>query len=188
MKKISSKLPLLSASSVLAISASMGIPAFAQDNGIEQVVVSASRITIAGYQQPTPVSVIGAAALAEAANTDIGDTLRQMPSMGAGASPEKGAAANGLNTGQAGILRIGNLQIPDCAQILGTCDVGGETGDVIGLRGLRDRCGEQQANHSQDFRQFRAFHVSRPISPLLEPGRPRLSWHRVIAHNTVRAL
>ena len=106
MKKSISKLDLLCASSALAISAAMGIPAFAQDSSdIEQVVVSASRISIAGYQQPTPVSVIGAAALAEAANTDIGDTLRQMPTVG-GSSPEKGAAGNGLNTGQAGVSSI----------------------------------------------------------------------------------
>lgn len=106
MKKSISKLDLLCASSALAMSAAMGIPAFAQDSGdIEQVVVSASRISIAGYQQPTPVSVIGAAALAEAANSDIGDTLRQMPTVG-GSSPEKGAAGNGLNTGQAGVSSI----------------------------------------------------------------------------------
>ena len=79
---------LLAASSVMALSSVMGTSAFAQD--IEQVVVSASRIQIAGYQQPTPVSVVGAAQLLEAANADIGDTLRAMPSlMGTSATPEK---------------------------------------------------------------------------------------------------
>ncbi|HWA70162.1 MAG TPA: TonB-dependent receptor [Rhizomicrobium sp.] len=106
MNKRISKASLLVASSALALSA---VPAFGQgssDSDVEQVVVSASRISIAGYQQPTPVSVITAAALAEAANTDIGDTIRQLPSMGTGASPEKGAAGNGLNTGQAGVSAI----------------------------------------------------------------------------------
>jgi len=84
------KATLLAASSVLALSSVMGT-AFAQGGGadIEQVVVSASRISIAGYQQPTPVSVVGAAQLLEAANADIGDTLRQMPAMGNSPTPEK---------------------------------------------------------------------------------------------------
>jgi len=62
---IMNKSRLLAASSVLAISSVAGTAAFAQGGDIEQVVVSASRISIAGYQQPTPVSVVGAAALAE---------------------------------------------------------------------------------------------------------------------------
>jgi outer membrane receptor protein involved in Fe transport len=99
----------LSASSILAISSILAAnSAFAQsDNGdIEQVVVSASRISIAGYQAPTPVTVVSAAALAQAANTDIGDTLSQMPSMGAGQSPEKGANGNGANTGAQGVSQV----------------------------------------------------------------------------------
>lgn len=95
---------LLAASSVLAISSVAGTSAFAQD--IEQVVVSASRISIAGYQQPTPVSVVGAAALAQAANADIGDTLRQMPSMGTSPTPEKGTNAGAANSGALGLSSI----------------------------------------------------------------------------------
>src|ERR1035437_3948243 len=99
---------LFAASSVLALSSVMGTAAFAQGGGgdIEQVVVSASRISIAGYQQPTPVSVIGAAALAEAANADIGDTLREMPSMGASPTPEKGTSGNSSNNQATGVSGI----------------------------------------------------------------------------------
>ena len=69
MKRNISKPYFLAASSMLAISSAMSSAALAQsgNSDIEQVVVSASRISIAGYQQPTPVSVVGAAALAEAA-------------------------------------------------------------------------------------------------------------------------
>src|ERR1700761_5463877 len=98
------KSKLLAASSVMALSSVMGTSAFAQD--IEQVVVSASRIQIAGYQQPTPVSVVGAAQLLEAANADIGDTLRNMPSMGNSATPEKGTNANAGNSGALGVSGI----------------------------------------------------------------------------------
>ena len=52
---------LIGSTALLALCAGA---ANAQDNGdIEQVVVSASRITIAGYTQPTPVTVVGAAQL-----------------------------------------------------------------------------------------------------------------------------
>jgi outer membrane receptor protein involved in Fe transport len=82
----------------------MATQAFGQE--IEQVVVSASRIQIAGYQQPTPVSVVGAAQLLEAANADIGDTLRQMPSMGNSQTPEKGSSGNASNSTALGISGI----------------------------------------------------------------------------------
>src|SRR5579863_4373464 len=50
---------LVLGSSAIALFAAVPFaPAFAQDSGdIEQVVVSASRITIAGYTAPTPVTV-----------------------------------------------------------------------------------------------------------------------------------
>src|ERR1700685_3801369 len=98
---------LLAASSVVALSSVIGTGAFAQDSsGIERVVVSASRIQIAGYQQPTPVSVVGAAQLLEAANADIGDTLREMPSMGNSTSPEKGTVGNAGNSGAVGVSGV----------------------------------------------------------------------------------
>src|ERR1700749_4395345 len=101
---VMNKSKFLAASSVMALSSAMASTAFAQD--IEQVAVSASRIQIAGYQQPTPVSVVGAAQLLEAANADIGDTLRAMPSMGASATPEKGTNANAGNSGALGVSGI----------------------------------------------------------------------------------
>ena len=101
------KSTLLATSSILAVSSVLSVnAAFAQGGDIEQVVVSASRISIAGYQQPTPVSVIGAAALAEAANADIGDTLREMPSMGASPTPEKGTSGNASNSQATGVSGV----------------------------------------------------------------------------------
>ena len=51
------------------------------DNDIEQVVVSASRITIAGYTQPTPVTVVGAAQLEKNAFSNIADAVRELPAV-----------------------------------------------------------------------------------------------------------
>ena len=95
---------LMLGGSTVALFAAMPLAANAQD--IEQVVVSASRIQIAGYQQPTPVSVVGAAQLLEAANADIGDTLREMPSMGNSPTPEKGTNGNAGNSGALGVSGV----------------------------------------------------------------------------------
>jgi outer membrane receptor protein involved in Fe transport len=100
------KSALLTSSSVMALSLAFAAPAFAQDTDIEQVVVSASRISIAGYQQPTPVSVVGATQLLEAANIDVGDTLREMPNMGNAPTPEKGTNGNASNSGALGVSGV----------------------------------------------------------------------------------
>ncbi|HEY4276313.1 MAG TPA: TonB-dependent receptor [Rhizomicrobium sp.] len=88
--------------------------AFAQDapaqqpaaDSAETVIVSASRISIAGYTAPTPVSVIDSGQLQQAANADIGQTLRQLPMMGTGQSPTNGTQGNAGNSGAVGISSI----------------------------------------------------------------------------------
>ena len=72
----------------------------------ETVVVSASRISIAGYQEPTPVSVIDSGQLQQAANADIGQTLRALPMMGTAQSPQNGTQGNAGNSGAVGISSI----------------------------------------------------------------------------------
>jgi iron complex outermembrane recepter protein len=98
---------LLAASSMLAIAAAS--PVLAQDaatgsnNTVEQVIVSASRINIAGYQQPTPVTVVGAEQLARDAQTDIGDVIRQLPAFGTSSGPNNSSSANYIVSGTPGI-------------------------------------------------------------------------------------
>ena len=125
-----SKFTLLAGSSVLALSLAATPSALAQDagsnqstvpqtvvaqnapdqpvksQGVETVVVSASRISIAGYTAPTPVSVIDAGQLQQAANADIGQTLRQLPMMGTAQSPQNGTNGNAGNSGAVGISSI----------------------------------------------------------------------------------
>jgi iron complex outermembrane receptor protein len=133
------KSKLLAASSVLAISSVAATGAFAQGGDIEQVVVSASRISIAGYQQPTPVSVIGAAALASAANADIGDTLREMPSMGNSPTPEKGTNGGAANSSALGLSGINlrnlgsnrNLVLLDGQRVVSAIVTGGVDLSII---------------------------------------------------------
>lgn len=72
----------------------------------ETVIVSASRISIAGYTAPTPVSVVDSGQLQQAANADIGQTLRQLPMMGTGQSPQNGTQGNAGNSGAVGISSV----------------------------------------------------------------------------------
>jgi hypothetical protein len=93
MNIISRKSALLCGAASIAM---MGIvPANAQDSTAadEQVTVSASRISIAGYQQPTPVTVVGAAQLERDANTDIGNSIRELPALGASSGPDNGVGS-----------------------------------------------------------------------------------------------
>ena len=119
------KLTLLTGSSALALSLAVSGTAFAQQAATpptvvaqntpeqqtaaeiaETVVVSASRISIAGYTAPTPVSVIDSGQLLQAANNDIGETLRQLPMMGTAQSPIAATQGNAGNAGATGISSI----------------------------------------------------------------------------------
>lgn len=91
MSRKYSSLFLLSSVSILAMFAA----ANAQEP--EQVTVSASRISIAGYQAPTPVTVIDAATIARDAKIGIGDSLREIPAVGISDSPNN--AARNANSG-----------------------------------------------------------------------------------------
>jgi outer membrane receptor protein involved in Fe transport len=72
-------------------------------DNIEQVVVSASRITIAGYTAPTPVTVVGAAQLESEANINLGDTIRQLPALGTSEGLDNGSKAGDAAQGDAGV-------------------------------------------------------------------------------------
>jgi len=80
-------------------------PAGAAAEGTEQIIVSASRISIAGYQQATPVTVVGTAQLEEAAHADIGDTIREMPQV-VGIGPSKGSAGGTIFASTPGLSTV----------------------------------------------------------------------------------
>ena len=98
---------LMLGGSTAALVAAMPIAgAYAQGGGdIEQVVVSASRISIAGYTQPTPVTVVGAAQLEKDAYSNIEDAVRNLPQV---QSPPAsfGASQGGGSPGTAGLSLV----------------------------------------------------------------------------------
>ncbi|HEX2759891.1 MAG TPA: TonB-dependent receptor plug domain-containing protein, partial [Rhizomicrobium sp.] len=101
---MSSQHLLLSAS--LAVVAGLVItPALAQDD-IDTVVVSASRISLAGYQAPTPVMQIDRQKIERDAKIDIGDLIRELPAAGPSPSLNNGGNSVNVSQGDAGLETI----------------------------------------------------------------------------------
>jgi outer membrane cobalamin receptor len=61
-------------------------------------VITGSRISHAGFEAPTPVSIVGADRLEQRAATNIGDLLNELPSF----RPTQTPASGGLGTGLGG--------------------------------------------------------------------------------------
>ena len=99
---------LMLGGSVAAMVAAITASAAAQEAGpsTEQVEVSASRIQIQGYTAPTPVTVIGVEQLNRDAKVDIGDAIRELPSVGQSDSQTNGSHAGNASQGDAGIDTI----------------------------------------------------------------------------------
>jgi iron complex outermembrane receptor protein len=106
---------LLRLTSVTILSAAFAMPALAQDvpAGPETIEVSASRISLPGFEAPTPVTVIGADKIDRDAKMDIGDLIRETPSAGASPSLNNGGNAIDVSQGDAGIdtINLRNLGI-----------------------------------------------------------------------------
>jgi iron complex outermembrane receptor protein len=95
---------LMLGGSMAAMLAAITASAAAQDNAApESVTVSASRINIQGYEAPTPVTVIGSETLNRDAKVDIGDAIRELPSVGVSDSPGNGSHSGNASQGDAGL-------------------------------------------------------------------------------------
>ena len=98
------------AAMVAAISAAQAQP---QTPSEEQITSSASRLQIQGYEAPTPVTVIGIEQLNRDAKIDIGDSIREMPSVGISDSPGNGSHSGNASQGDAGLdtVNLRNLGV-----------------------------------------------------------------------------
>src|SRR5436305_9338996 len=90
---------LMLGGSVAAMLAAVSAVANAQEPSTESVTVSASRIQVQGYSQPTPVTVVDAATLSRDAKVQIGDAIRELPSMGISDSPSNGSHSGNASQG-----------------------------------------------------------------------------------------
>ncbi|MBU3078568.1 TonB-dependent receptor domain-containing protein [Sphingomonas quercus] len=78
-----------------------------------EIVVTGSRIAIAGYSQPTPVTVVNEAVLQRDARPNIGDSVRELPAVGNSSSPNNTAGAGNIVAGITGLdtVNLRNLGV-----------------------------------------------------------------------------
>jgi outer membrane cobalamin receptor len=103
-------LAAVSATSALAQAANNSADQSANNSAnVEQVEVSASRISIAGYTQPTPVTVVDSAQLDRDAQPSLADSLRELPSVGASFAPNIGGGGIGGAAAGTSTINLRNL-------------------------------------------------------------------------------
>ncbi len=104
---------LMLGGSVVAMVSAISGSAVAQDPAVESVTVSGSRIRVQGYEAPTPVTVIGLETLQRDAKFSIGDSIRELPSMGISDSPGNGSHSGNASQGDAGLdtVNLRNLGV-----------------------------------------------------------------------------
>ena len=72
--------------------------------GVEEVVVTGSRIVREGYEAPTPLAVIGSEALASQSGSNVSDYLQTMPVFSGNVTPNTNQA--GISAGTAGVSTL----------------------------------------------------------------------------------
>jgi len=79
----------------------------------ESVTVTGSRISIAGYEAPTPVTVISTEQLQRDANIGIADSIVELPAVGPSETPNNGRNSADLSQGDAAlsVVNLRNLGI-----------------------------------------------------------------------------
>src|SRR5580700_7006065 len=89
----------------------LGAPTRAQDTstsgtGVESVTVTGSLINIAGFQEPTPVTQVGATEIESAARINITDELATLPAVGASLTLDTGGNSALFSQGSAGLSEV----------------------------------------------------------------------------------
>ena len=70
------------------------------------MIVSASRINISGYEQPTPVTVVDAESMQRDAQTNLGGIFRALPAFGVASSPDTNQGAQAVSNGGGGAEQV----------------------------------------------------------------------------------
>jgi outer membrane receptor protein involved in Fe transport len=100
-------------SGAVLTAALLSTAASAQENGLETVVVSTSRISLKGFEAPTPVMQIGLDKIERDSKMDIGDLIRELPVAGPSPSLNNGINSTNVAQGDAGLdtISLRNLGI-----------------------------------------------------------------------------
>ena len=124
----------------LASCSALGVAA-AQAQGaaqpIEQVVVTSTRLQNAGFEAPTPTTVVGAADLAQNAQPNVFDAITQLPALqgSTGTSYNTGSTSTGLQ-GLAGLGLRGLSPLRTLVLLDGQRVVGGNFNGVVDVSQL----------------------------------------------------
>ena len=108
------KADFLAAASCVALGMLMAPAALAQQaqgGSAADIVVTGSRISISGYEQPTPVTVVGEELIQRDAKPSIGDTIRELPSVGSSASMNNSAGAGNIVSSTTGLDTVNLRQL-----------------------------------------------------------------------------
>jgi iron complex outermembrane receptor protein len=92
LERLPLRLVALAGASVTALALSTA--AYAQETTVEEVIVSSSRITSAGFNAPTPTTVIGSDLIEKSAQPNVFTAVTQLPSL----QGSTGTAVNNNNT------------------------------------------------------------------------------------------
>ena len=83
--------------------------AAAQDAGVEQVVVSSTRVNRSGYDAPTPTTVVGAEDIAKNGEPNVFTTINQLPELAGSAASNTGTTSSSAGTNGRSTLNLRNL-------------------------------------------------------------------------------
>ncbi len=103
--RISVRSILLTTAFALAATAASGAEPAAEVDGLEQIVVTGSRLAVTGFSTPTPVTVLDADSLQALGITNVGVGLNQLPAFRATTTP----TTNGFGSFNVG-AQIANLR------------------------------------------------------------------------------
>jgi iron complex outermembrane receptor protein len=89
----------------------LSAPAFAQSQptAVEDVVVTGSRVQRNGYKAPTPLTVIGAEQIQQAAPNNLADYVNQIPELAGSATPQTTVTSQSSGTAGMNNLNLRNL-------------------------------------------------------------------------------
>ncbi|HVV28522.1 MAG TPA: TonB-dependent receptor [Rhizomicrobium sp.] len=113
---------LAGGAAILALSAGA---AMAQEQGVEQVVVSSTRLQSAGFDAPTPTTVVSSADLESQAKPNVFDAITQLPALqgSTGVSYNTGSTTTGLiglsALGLRGLSPLRTLVLMDSQRVVG---------------------------------------------------------------------
>jgi iron complex outermembrane receptor protein len=118
-------MPIAGASTAQAADAA---PQAAQAPGVEEIVVTGSRIVRDGYEAPTPVSVLGAQELANMAPTSISEAINRLPAFARSTqltnSSPNDVTAGVTNLNLRGLQPVRTLVLLDGKRVVGGTLVG----------------------------------------------------------------